>query len=202
MVFALAMPALAQSPVTPKTAEPANAKAFTLSSAAIMSLDDTKAERFYARPFTATVTARRQRENGGVELDIHFPSTKGPDYTLMLTSNTGAGAKSLVGLDVSAFDTYKLKFTLLAADGSTTASPVLTAGALIGPTKANEGFLYRPVRISLPVDGGKVSDTGSFAPKTGVLGLYISLYGGQWAEGPHDVTVLVEPVEGATPLPK
>lgn len=182
--------------------EPAKNRAFTLSQQAILSLDDTQAARYYQPVFTATVTARRPQAKGGVELDILFPSTKGRDDTLMLTSNQGAGAKTLVGLEVGAYQAYSLKFTVLTVDGSDTASPNMTVGALIGPTADNRGFAYAPARIGLSSNRSAISNTGGFAPKTSVLGLDISLFGDRWPDGPHTMTVLVEPVEGATQLPR
>ncbi len=200
-VTMLVEPVAGATPLSPEPKPADTAKEFTLSNKGIMSLDDTKAKGFYSPLLTATVTARRERADGGVELDIHFLSTKSPDYNLQLTSNQGAGAKTLVGLDLSAWDKYALKFTILAADGSTTSCPTMTVGALIGPTADDRRYAYFPVRLALPAKPSGVSSTGKFAPKPSVLGMTISLYGGNWPEGPHDVTMLVEPVAGATPLP-
>lgn len=186
--------------VAPEPKPAATAREFTLSNKGIMALDDTTA--FFSPPLTATVKARRERPDGGVELDIHFPSTKSPDYNLQLTSNSRVGAHTLVGLDVGEWEIFALKFTILSADGSTTTCPTMTVGALIGPTAKNTHYGYQPVRLALPAKPSGVSSTGGFAPKSSVIGMTISLYGGQWSEGPHDVTMLVEPVEGATPLPK
>ena len=173
---------------------------FTLSESAIVALDDTKAEGYFRPPMAATITATRKHAGGGIEMDVHFPSTKNADYSLYLTSNARGGSKKLVGMDVSAFDEYQLKVTILTVDGSKSASPKVTAGALIGPTADGHGYSYKPFHIGLSSTPTAILSSKGFGPKISMLGLMISFYPFQWPEGSHDMTVLVESAPGATPV--
>jgi serine/threonine protein kinase len=200
------LPVIAPPPMSGIATKVTKTGVFTLSDKAIMALDDTETAWAVNPPRSATLTARRQRPGGGVELDIHFPSTEPRDSIFDLTSNEWSGARTFAGLNVSPYNGYSLKFTILAADGSRTASPELTVGGLIGPVKGSDAlpntFVSSSVSLGLSSTPSGTSFTGGFAPKTSSLGLRVSLYRHPWPAGPHDVTVLVQAADDATPLPQ
>jgi len=121
---------------------------FTLSDSALMSLD-------YDYPYysnqSATITNITDVEGPGVRFDIMYPD---PHYIrdqmpdLFWTSCIYGGNGTLTGIDISSFDAFALKFTLLSANGVSVpaATGPVIVGALINLSDAT--YAYRPEVIA------------------------------------------------------
>ena len=179
---------------------PARATDFTLSDAAILSLDYNNPGNYYVPPPTATIASEQDIPGTGVKFTIHFPSTNSWDTFRMQVSDKNNGAGTLGGLNVSAYANFDLKFTLVSIDGSTSGSQLLGVGAMIGPYGGSQ-WAYRPEIVSLtggfPVSA--VSSTTVVTVNLTVAGFTVNMYPG-WSAGPHDVTLLVQPADGAVQI--
>jgi hypothetical protein len=179
---------------------PAKATDFTLSEAAILSLDYNNPDNYYSPPPTATITSEQDIPGTGVKFTIHFASTNAWDTFRLQASDKNNGAGTLGGLNVSAFANFDLKFTLVSIDGSTSGSQLFNVGALIGPYGISP-YAYRPETVSLtgsyPVS--TVSSTTVATTNLTVVGFAAYEYPG-WSAGPHDVTLLVQPAPGAVQI--
>ncbi len=127
----------------------AHGASFTLSDSALMSLD-------YDYPCysnqSATITNITDVEGPGVRFDIMYPDPRYirdqmPD--LFWTSCIYGGNGSLSGIDISSFDAFALKFTLLSANGVSVpdATGPVIVGALIN--RADYMWAYRPEVIAI-----------------------------------------------------
>jgi len=186
---------------------PAKATDFTLSESGILSLDDNMSNVVAESSgdiYTATILSSQDIPGTGVVFTIHFPGTNYTDSLLFWTSNFAHGNGTLAGLDVSAYTNFVLKFTVLSIDGSSNAPGSLEVGALTGPYFSFH-YGYYPDAVSL---------TGEFPPSVisttlvetatiNDIGFVVNEWPfGSWSDGPHDVTVLVQPADGVTQLPE
>jgi hypothetical protein len=90
---------------------------FTLSDDAIMALDyDYCNSEFYGTEPVPVITNIKNLEGVGVQFDILNPNPS-IDYYLYWMSTIHGGNGVLVGRDISMFDAFALKFTLLSAKG-------------------------------------------------------------------------------------
>jgi hypothetical protein len=177
---------------------PAKATDFTLSDSAIMSLDYNLSNS-YTPPLTATITSKQDISGTGVEFNIHFPSPTNRDCSLFQVSDKSYGAGTLAGFNVSAYSNFVLKFTVLSIDGSTSGSGLLDVGALIG----GAGWGFHPQIISLTgqYPSSAVSTTRFTSASISVIGFTVSQWPfGTWAAGPHDISLLVQPSDGAVQI--
>ena len=111
----------------------------------------------------------------------------------------------MIVLDVSSFETFALKFTLISIDGvaGSEATQELTVGALFGPTATGKLSDFAPVTLggrsgratavsSIPIEAGRIHQ----------IGFHVHIVDPeQWRSSGSRVTIRVEPVEGATIRP-
>ena len=197
-VFVLAMVAVF---VLGSSAAPTMGVNFTLSDAALMSLDwDNR--NLYIPPHTASVVDRRDVSGPGVEFDIHYPGNRAPDSSLECVSSKFGGAGSLVGIGISAYDNFELKFTLLSVNGtvpSPSAKLYLIVGSMID---IGQTWGFHPEVIGFAPDKSTtaISSTSTDADRIGMVGFtaYIPYWWpiNNWDPLGSTVTLLVEPVPG------
>lgn len=142
----------------------------------------------------------------GVEFDIDFPSNNPGDNEVTYVSSGEGGLGLLVGMNVSGYETFTLKFTLVSING-TAAAPELdkqiTVGAVIGPTA---GRIRDCDRQILSLNGAERSAVSSTVMRTTEL-YQIGFYAGMknpkaWSEKPTKLTLRIEPVENAGRVPQ
>jgi len=182
------------------SAVPAVAVNVTLSDAGLMLLD---------QYLPATIVGRRDAPGPGVEFDVYFQSLEPGHRTVSCVSGEGYGAGSLVGIDVSVYDKFELKFTLLAVDGINTPGigGVLAVGALIGPSD-DHSSAFQPQGVDFLPDTHygttAISSTSVRTNRISRIGFiaYIppSMEAG-WNPSGTTVTLLVEPVSGDVAIP-
>ena len=180
---------------------PAKATDFTLSEAAILSLDWNNPNSPSPAP-TATITSEQDIPGTGVQFTFHFTSTNWQDYVYYQLSDKNHGAGTLTHFDPSGYANFDLKFTLVKVDGSTSASQILEAGTFIGPYNGYSSA-YEPEVTSLA--GIYPSTVVSHIPITSntvsEIGFTVNLWPfGGWSAGPHDITILVQPADGAVQI--
>jgi hypothetical protein len=130
------------------------AKDFTLSDDDLMLLD-----RHFYHFSTSEVISKTDVEGPGVEFEIYLPDTNGPGDSIDYVSCTNGGEGSLTGIDISEYDAFSLKFTLVSVNdsNSTEAGGYLVVGAFIN---IGRSYGYRPERVSLrPQRNSAISTT-------------------------------------------
>ena len=180
---------------------PAKATDFTLSDAAILSLDYNLSSS-YSPPPTATITSEQDIPGTGVQFNIHFPSTSSLDSFRFQVSDSHHGAGTLVGLNVSAYSNFDLKFTVVSIDGSASVGEEFEVGALI---THGSGWAFHPDITSLTgyYPPSVVSTISVTSATFSDIGFYASEFPlAAWSAGPHDVTLLVQPAPGAVQIPE
>lgn len=172
-------------------------ESFTLSDDDLMLLD-----RHFHHSSMAEIIDKRDVEGPGVEFDIHFPNTNSPNHSITYVSCKNGGEGSLVGIDISDYDAFALKFTLISVNDSNSpdAGGSLVVGALI-----NHGYShgYRPKVISLrPQRQTAISSTSTDANDISIIGITAHfLTPGGWDPNGSTVKLLVEPAPNAVLLP-
>ena len=178
-------------------AYPAKAKDFTLTDSAIMSLDYDN--RFsYRPPLTATLVSKQDIPGTGVKFTIHFASTNSVDSLFIRLADRNHGARPFTGMDVRAYKNFSLKFTLVAIDGSSSGRGTLAAGAAVGPSS----YSYNPEVLGLTGSNPSSATSTTHANPGLIKVIGFTVYQSRvgWSAGPHDVTFLVQPADGAVPL--
>ncbi len=181
----------------------ARAANFTLSDAALMTLD----YQMFSQTDKARIVGRRDVPGDGVEFDICFPRNVQPYEGVYYVSSQGGGAGTLMSIDPNPYDNFALNFTLVSVDGvaGQGVGGVLTVGSLIGNRAG--GYAYHPESISfnsnypttivseVPGTHGK--------PQLYYLGFraYIVTTQG-WDTSEFIVTLRVGPAAGAVVLPE
>jgi hypothetical protein len=181
----------------------AEATDFTLSNSAILALDDNE-QFYYGSPLTASIVSRQETLGTGIQYKIQFTSTNWPDYIFYQLSDKYAGAGTLVGMNVTAYSNFDLKFSLVSVDGSSSGSQVLEVGSMIGPYDSYWSA-YHPVLTSLTgyYPPSAVSTISVTSATVDLIGFVVLVYPyGGWSAGPHDVTILVQPAPGAMQIPE
>jgi hypothetical protein len=183
------------------SAVPATGQNFTLSDAGLMSLD-------WYPGNAATITNRTNISGPGVLFYIHFPGNEQPDSVFQYLSCEYGGTGLLAGLDVSMYDAFELKFTIVSINGVSTpdVGGLISVGSVIGPYDGNSSA-YRPAWIDLvggpPYDPTAISSTSVKTDQTSLLGILVWLFDpSDWNPSGTNLTLLVEPVPGAVALPK
>lgn len=186
---------------------PAIGVTFTLSDAGLTSLD-------WLRANGGDVVDRRDVSGLGVEFDIYYPADNSPESEVSYGSSKEGGAGALAGIDISMYDTYELKFTLVAVDGlsSPGVGGVLAVGAYVGnPLRYHSrgvdfdpGSAYDTTVIS-STTLGSLGDPKFDLPLEDIdyLGFYTRLVENTgWNPAGTTVTLLVEPAPGAVLIPE
>jgi len=139
-----------------------------------------------------------------VQFSIHFPSTNSLDSFRFQISDSHHGAGTLAGLDVNAYSNFVLKFTVLSIDGSASGSKLLEVGALIGPFHGSQwGFHPEITSLTGSYPLSVVSTIAVTSATISDIGFYTTEWpSGAWSAGPHDVTFLVQPADGAVQIPE
>ena len=171
----------------------------TLSSEQLMALD--WAGRSPAGP---KVVRKHAVDGSGVVFDIQFPGNKPWQNSINYVSSGSGGRMALVGLDVSPFRSLALKFTLVSIDGAVgpTLSQQLTVGAVVGPTRDGRLSRYEPLPLDFAGQQTGIARTSVDAPRLREVGIHVHMANPEaWSPDGTLVTLLVEPVLEAAPLP-
>jgi hypothetical protein len=182
----------------------------TLSDAGLMLLDWPDDHSFYHDK--TSVLEQRDVPGPGVEFDIHFPGKGHPTNRIEYVSWERHGAGALAGMDVSMYDKYEVKFTLLSVNGVSTpgTGALVGVGALIGPSDSH-GWAFQPKGLDLAPDTHystrAISSTLIKTNRTSILGFIAYLpEPSDWPSGRFTtgatVRLLVEPAPGAMAIPE
>jgi hypothetical protein len=133
-----------------------------------------------------------------VEFDIYFPSNSADCRSLDMVSSGEGGEGSLVGADVSGYETFALKFTLVSINGESEPDlkQKLVAGAVIGPTEKGQLCTYEPVVLGFE-DSEKtvVAKTPVSADKIYQIGFHVHMFNPEdWDSSGSIVRIRVESV--------
>ena len=175
----------------------AMAESFTLSDDDLMLLD----YHFY-RYSMSEVINKTDVEGPGVEFEIYFPDNTRKNNSITYVSCKNGGEGSLTGIDISAYDAFALKFTLVSVNDSNSpdAGGTLLVGALI-----NSGYThaFRPEVINLlPQRNTAVSSTTTDANNISIIGFTAYfLEPDGWDPNGSTVRLLIEPAPNAELLP-
>jgi len=172
----------------------------TLSSEQLLTLD-----RGWRSPSRPRVLNQRVAGDSGVIFDIRFPSNKPGHQAITYVSSGSGGRMALVGVDVRAYETFALKFTLVSIDGAVgqKLAQELVVGAVIGPTTEGKVSGYEPVTLTLAPE----RMTGRAETRLGTqnvreIGIHAHMANPKaWSPEGCTVTLRVEPADGATALP-
>jgi hypothetical protein len=179
------------------------ADGFTLSDAGLMALD-------WRYAGTATLANKVDVPGPGVEFNIHFPSNTGPGNTLYYVSDHDHGSGALTGIDVSGYDKYELKFTIVSINGVTDGEVggQVNVGALIGPV-LGYNYGYSPKILDLlsatSHNPTEISSTPNDAHYPSLIGFEVWLWPDNsplWSPNGTDLTLLIEPVAGDFAIPE
>lgn len=181
----------------------AKASNFTLSDSGLMSLD-----WYLPWGLQGAIVDQRDIPEPGIEFDIHYPSIESPYPAVYYVSWKDGGAGSLVGFDISMYNNFELKFTLVSIDGVSAPDTggTLTVGALIN-FGSTHGFQPKGIDFLSNTSYGTtaISSTSTDADQISIIGFtaYIpSSWKAGWNPSGTTVTLLVEPAPGAVAIPE
>jgi len=124
------------------------------------------------------------------------------DLRIDVFRSSGAGGRGrLIGYDVSAYNTFALKFTLVSINGEAGSDTTLelTVGALIGPTIEGKVYTYTPVTLGGAGRTTAVSETRMGRRSLYHIGIHAHMVEPEnWDPAGSTVTIRVEPVENGT----
>jgi|GEM_PF-1144573 len=167
----------------------------TLSADQLMTLD------WGGRAVERAVVVDKRVVGAGVELDIRFPGNSRDTCSMDYTSSGSAGRRALVGLDVSRYEAFALKFTLISANGHKDPNIPLevTAGAIISP--AGDGRLSACEPVVLGLSSEQSTCVATTPMRTGTIrqiGIHVHMAKPQvWDATGGIVTLRVEPAPDA-----
>jgi hypothetical protein len=175
----------------------------TLNDIGLMSLD------WYAPGSVKNaVIDRRNTPGPGVEFDIHFPGIEPGQRSASCVSSKWGGSGLLIGTDISMYDNFQLKFTLVSVDSISKmgVGGVLGVGAIINFDSSHG---YQPKGIDLlsstPYTASAISSTHTDAERISIIGFvaYIppSMEAG-WNPLGTTVTLWVQAAPGAVAIPE
>lgn len=171
----------------------------TLSVQQLMSLD------WAGRTVGRAAIVEKRPVGAGVEFDIRFPGSDAGNCSLDYVSSGSVGQGTLAGVDVSTYQAFALKFTLVAVNGLSDPNlPLqLAAGAVIGPAGDGKMSSFEPVTLAFaPEQASKVAKTPMHTRKTRVIGIHAHVMNPQaWDAKGGVVTLRVEPAADADTLP-
>lgn len=185
--------------VVAKPAEIPPSRVMTLSQEQLLALD-------WHSPHQRGARVMNKRPVGtSVEFDIDFPSNSPGDTSLDFLSTGEGGRGALVGGDISGFEAFALRLTLLSINGHSEPEmkQKLVAGAVIGPTAAGLVRTYEPVTLSMAPSEKKVTArTPSRVDNIRTIGFHIHVPDPQdWDRTGSKVILRIEPVQDAGPAP-
>jgi hypothetical protein len=189
----------------------ANATTFTLSDDALKKLD-------YNYQGSCSVVGITDVAGPGVRFDLRYPDPRninGQAPYLYLVSCIDGGSGALTGRNISMFDSFALKVTLLSASGVSSPDAVgpVIIGALINYSNYSSAYAYRPEVISIngPDPTSATSITTTSATQIKLVGFVCNIpdwwYSGSPRPNPWDpqganISLLVEQAPGATVIPE
>ncbi len=183
-------------------ANSASGENFTLTDDGLMALD------WISGNYTAILLEKTNVPGIGVRFVIEFQGNEPQDQGFHYVSHEDYGAGLLTDIDVSIYDYYELKFTLLSIHSDPPADPgaVLGVGALIGPYDDHYSA-FDPEGLDLDPDSEydttAISSTPVRLDNTASLLGFVAYFPWleQWSPLGTTVTLLVEAVPGAVAIP-
>jgi hypothetical protein len=174
------------------------AKNFTLSDDDLMLLD-----RHFIHYSTSEVISKTDIEGPGVEFEIHLPDINNPGHSIYYVSCKSGGEGLLTGINISDYDAFALKITLLSVNGSDSpdAAGSLVVGALINSPRS---YAYHPEVVSLkPQRNNAISITKTDdANDISIIGFTAHLLTTKgWDTNGSTIKLLVEAAPNAEILP-
>jgi hypothetical protein len=174
------------------------AKNFTLSDNDLMLLD-----WHLNHHHAAEVISKTDVEGPGVEFEIYFPDTNGPGRSIEYVSYKYNGEGSLTGINISAYDAFSLKFTLVSVNGSNSPKTggYLVVGALLD---MGQSYGFRPEDVSLkPQRNSAISTTKTKdSNDISIIGFTAYLFKSEgWDPNGSTIKLLVEAAPNAEILP-
>lgn len=184
---------------------------FTFSDDALMSLDY-KYESTYT---SASILSITNIEGPGVRFNFLYPdplNSSGKYPSLHWVSCIYGGSGTLTGRDISMFDAFALKFTLLSANGVSSPDAVgpLVIGASINGL--DYAYAFRPEIIAInssydPTSATSITTTDAKQIKLVGFTCYIPYWWYDSSPSPWDpqganISLLVEPAPGAVVIPE
>jgi hypothetical protein len=173
---------------------------FTLSDDAIMALDC----RYSTGVHTATISNITDVPGPGVQFDIIIPNPH--TDSVNWTSSIFGGKGKLAGRDISMFDSFALKFTLLSARGLSNPDAVgpLVVGSMVTQSHYLWGFNPEIIEMN-STDNPSSAISVTSTDKAGIIDLvgftcyapYWSYDNGPWDSSGAVISILVEPAPGA-----
>jgi len=151
------------------------------------------------------VEAKRIVAGSGVEFDIYFPPDIVGECHLNFVSS-GEGARGhLIGANIKGYEAFALKFTLVSINGESRVDmkQKLAVGTVIGPNATGQLSCYESFTLGMSDEEKSVTaKTPVHTNKIYQIGFHVhKLNPAEWAPGGALVTVLVEPVKDAGPVP-
>jgi len=135
----------------------------------------------------------------GVEFDIYFPSNTPGNRSLNFVSSGEGGTGTMVGADISGYEEFALKMTVVSINGQSgpDLKQKLVAGALIGPTTTRQVSTYEPVTLGLAAsDKTAIAKTSGLADRIYQIGFHVHMLNPQdWDPSGSVLTLQVGPVE-------
>lgn len=155
-------------------------------------------------PSGPRVVRKHAVDSSGVVFDIQFPGNRAWQSSLNYLSSGSGGRMALVGLDVAQFRSLALKFTLVSIDGAVgpTLPQQLIVGVVVGPTAEGRLSEYKPLTLGFTAEQTGIARTPVGAARLREVGIHAEMANPDlWSPEGALVTLLVEPVAEAAPLP-
>ena len=185
---------------------PVGGASFTLSDAALMSLDWNQQD-YYGGPIRSRILERRDIPGPGVEFDIFFAGNTGNNGLFFADSSSKGGSGALIGQNISAYNSYDQVFTLLSVNGQPTTNEgdYIAVGAEISLLNSTSG--YRPYGLDLrsgtSYPNQVLAQTNSNDTQIRLVGFTVYLLpftNNHWSPSGTTLTLLVAPAPGTDPL--
>ena len=182
------------------------AATFTLSDSALMSLD------YKYSGVSTSVVSVTNVAGAGVRFDLLYPdplNANGQKPVLYLTSSIYGGSGSLTGIDISSFDAFALKITLISVAGVSSADAVgpIIVGALIN--QLDSDYAYHPDVIAIDSPISATSTTATNANQITNIGFvcnipywWYSSSSSPWDPTGATISILVESAPDAVIIPE
>jgi hypothetical protein len=143
-------------------------------------------------------------EGPGVEFDIYFPDADRSNHSVTYVSCRNGGKGLLTGIDISDYNAFALKFTLVSVNDSNSpdAGGSLVVGALVD---MGYSYGYRPEVISLQPQHSNtaISSTKTDAKDISIIGFTVHfLTPDGWDPNGSTIRLLIEPAPNAEILPQ
>lgn len=182
---------------------PAMALNVTLADIGLMSLD-----WYLPWGLQGAIVEQRDIPGPGVEFDIYYPSIESPYPVVYYVSWEDGGTSSLVGIDISMYDNFELKFTLVSVDGVSAPDTggTLAVGALIN-FDSTHGFQPKGIDFlsDTPYGTTAISSTSTDADRISIIGFTAYIppsWKAGWNPSGTTVTLLVEAAPDAVAIPE